>query len=344
MALGCLLLAIFAVTMQSLFGSFFGPDIPTKRSTETVTFPTGEVLTTEYWVSDGGIDGSEENRLYFQETPSSPIIKWIPEDDSPLSVSQAKVIRHNGFLSMVAVEGHTFEHYIDYGGKSAWGEITSMGNVDAEHFINSFLTPPEVARSQFFRSDSVYWLDRVDFDQNLLVTARHSPNERLPRYLVYEALSPVAPTSVTRLHGWYFDLDRTRDLDGIPPPEDPGLIVDVSVVAGSSGPGWPAREELIKRGGKEIYRQSFRVSSTHWTSFDYSPGLTQTGQVAGTKHYEFRFGYQDVAAQHYTFCWRSTEIFGRQYPSVPIGEWSWTCSSGGGIGPELVFFRARKAD
>jgi len=328
--------------MQFRLDPFFGPDTPTKRSSETVTFPTGEVLKNEYWVSDGGIDGSESNKISFQETPSSPIEKWEPEDDSKLPVSQAKLIRYHKFLAMVAINQHIFEHCVERG-ESHWDEITWMGDSGAQNFIDSALRPEDLRRTYALQSNFDYWFDHVDFDHGVLVTFRHYPDDRFPRYLAYIDEPIIPSTSDTRSRNWHFDLDQTRTINGIQPPDDPGLVVDVSVIAGSPSPGGPTREDVLKNGGKEIFRQSFPVSSSNWTSIDFTSEPARAGQAPTPVHYEFRFGFQE-ASGHYTFRWRGGDFYETQYPSAPLGEWTWPCSYSGGLGREIVFYRARKLD
>jgi hypothetical protein len=320
------------------------------RASEQKVFPGGEILTGDSWVSSGWRGSDFDNQLYFQKTDSSPQEKlggtlrgdWRSHT---LPINRAKLVRAKGFLLLVVVGTHIFQHSI-LKGKSDWLEITWMPDEGAVAFLGSFAEPHDPPLAvETVQPNLAYAFDHIDVDQNLLITKRVIPDDRLPLYLVYSSVTynqpAVKPPGILDEFDWNFDLERTRIINGLMPPKDPNITVDVSVRA------WPNPSESMSNisgetfGGKELYRKSFPASSTQWTSIDYSAiNLDNEIPKQVAKHAEFRFGFQDVAADTYTFSWRGRDLYGTQYPSAKPGQWTWA-SSGGSVESELVFFRIR---
>jgi hypothetical protein len=307
------------------------------------TFPTGEIVTNEFWISSGWQGSSRCNRLYFQENypASREALNISIIDEEKLPVCDAELFKYNGFLVLLVLHEHIFQHTVSKD-KSYWREITWQGDQGALEYLATFLKPNENQYSTMQTPNRGYWFDHVDFDRGLLVTKQHSINNQFPLYLVYSTAASYFPGEIPSSvdYGWVFDLEQTRAANGLPPPDCSGLVVDVSVrrlphVSEVS----TSNIAIAQPVGTELCGQTFPASSTKWTRLDFVPQPVPGEIHAKTEHDDFLFGFPNASLNSYVMCYRGADFECTRYASVNLGEWY---ASQGPFTEEMVFFRLRK--
>ena len=333
----------------------------TDRKTTDFVLSPGVVISDEYYFQlwepsdrDPGkseyVYGACHNQLYFQldgSAPREPLGGDIQTSESPLSISESQLVYRNGGRIILNVGPYIFERLV-FDGKAVWGPIIPATDIDRNGYLRSFLktddrrvkTPdnffgtPLPSWSPF--SGTPYVFDHFDERQNLLVLKRSSNESELPLLVAYSRL--LSPER------WTLDLERTRSVNGLNPPEDPHLVVDISTV---TFPGkWGLDEEkdrervLAKPYAKEVFSQSTPLSATTWDKFTYS--YTTSDNQSQTRELDALFGFRDALPGYLTVIWKSRELSGVGYKFAKLGDWENITSTRSEDGiVESIFFRVR---
>ena len=242
----------------------------TEKFIETVSLPSGEVLTNESFLSLGR-DSVRHNRLFFQQTAASPrelLGESIEEDAAPLSLRASKpFLQRTQDRTALIIGSHVFQRWLRKEGPY-WYHLTTNPNPAASVFLRAFLPAgdPRIPRSSpigirgWFdvpKPEVRYRFDRIDLDQNVLFTRRDSPDTTFPEFLVYSA----------RQYGFTlsFDIERTRTANHHQPPNDADILIDFSVVTypGDLRLGKDRETVLGLQGATEIHAQTLPLSSSN---------------------------------------------------------------------------------
>jgi hypothetical protein len=353
---GAVLLFVF---LMIFVPGCFSIDSTTKLPIETKVFPDGEILTCESTRFQGFQGSSLRSQLYFQETTSSPREKIEgPFPTHPLS--QAILIRQSGLTLGIIVGEQFFTHYI-FHGEWRWEQLHKWPNNDATlGFLRSLIKSDYPDLDNF--AGPSYSFDHFDVEHNLLITKRSSSDNQFPLFLVYSTINYNEPNSKpsSMLGGadWKFDLDRTRETNGLKSPAIPKLILDVEVTTRDQnlvGENPTSKPPIPMPQGRQLFTKSFPLVKD-WIGIDYPTadavnnqgGQITIGGIGGqtvqlSKHVEARFGFQDCLPDIVTICWRGKDYYGEQYQPVKLGAWD-TVYTGGNVEKEVVYFRLRKPE
>ena len=299
---------------------------PAPSEIETMVFSTGEILKN----TSSGIPGRldlRHNLLTLQETSSSPeerIADVLTQTAAPGSnpgtvlqgqppqVKTAKLLRSDHFPLAIVLNDYLFIRHPSSANPN-WSEF----NLATETSVKKFLDAAPGGISDVGRKPR-YEFDHLDLSNGLLVTKNTFPDSLLPQYLVYSTdsfRSNRAQSAPQAGIFWHFDLERTRELDGLPVPPDPALTLKVFYHA---PPGQsvniPYLESL-----KDNVDQSIPLSSTEWRRIDYSSAAP--GVDPQKAHLEVRFGFKDADPGEYTICFRGLDDYTPPNLSSKIGEW-----------------------
>jgi hypothetical protein len=320
----------------------------TEKATDTVSLPTGEILTNESFLSVGR-DSVRHNNLFFQQSASSPreaLGEIIEENAAPLSLHRAapKLLR-SGDRTALLIGTNIFQRWLRKGGPY-WYHATTGPDPAASVFLRSFVPSGDsristsAGRSvrgwfDIWRPDVPYAFDHIDLDQNVLVTRRDSPDTTFPGLLVYSALQ----------YGftWRFDIERTRSANHLEPPPDAGVVIDFSIVTypGDLKLATTRDTVLAAPGAKEIHLQTLPLSSNAWTATECS--LTIPTGASVNERYDALLGFIDPLPDYASIFWRSYPVLWDDWHFVRFGEWIRADASGykGGLS-RIVFFRVRR--
>jgi len=205
-----------------------------------------------------------------------------------------------------------------------------MAAQGVSEFLNTFpaIHNPLDGR-QIERPDLLYHFSSVDDVQSAMITERSSSDNSIPTYLVYTGAdydqSVRKSPSIFDDIGYFFDLERTRAINGLSPPQDPALIIDVSVVSGLDARDLnsPGLATASYPGGKELLRESVALSSTKWKQVNFTTSQgSEANSVSAPSHIDFLFGFSDSTSDTYTLCVRGSNLYGIQYPTAKTNEWS----------------------
>ncbi len=306
-----------------------------EKETDTMDFPTGEILTNTS-LCYVGMGVTRRNQLAFQETSTSPVesVALIKTFGSvPLSVETAKLVHLGSLPLAIGLNDCLFTRHI-LNGKPYWSEYNTMADVIAPAFVQSLGKTNtgsigNLFSSSIFLGKPIYEFDRLDAQNRVLVIKRSLPDFPQLQYLVYseDAFNSLGQKTVRILHDWpwHFDLLRTRQINGLTPPEDPHLTLEVSVITvpDEFNVRFPDREYLLSHAGaKELLDESFPLSSTEWKAFDYQYWNTNL-KVQTTNHIEVLFGFKNAEPGDYTICLRGLDDKGVPYSVVQADTWNW---------------------
>jgi hypothetical protein len=293
------------------------------------------------------------NQLYFQfdgSAPREPLGGDIQTSQSPISISDGKLVYRNGERMILKVGAYIFERLV-FDGKALWGSPIPETDYDRNAFLRSFLRADDrraKTPGDFFGTPLPSWspfrgtpyvFDHFDEKQNLLVIKRASNEAELPSFLAYSRPLPG--------ERWALDLERTRSINGLNPPDDPHLIVDISAVT-FAGELEPAEEKdrervLAKPNAKEVFNQSTTLSATTWDKLNYS--YSTPDNLVQNREFEVLFGFRDALPDYLTVIWKSRELSGTGYKFTKVGVWENVTSTRSKDGiDESIFFRVREAD
>lgn len=303
----CLVAGVLSVALLGLGVLFLHPfrtEIR-ERAIESVTLPGGEVLTNESRLVVGFRGATRVDELCFQASAGAPreAMGILTDENRPaisLAQAAAHVWRHEGRL-VVGWDEHLFErnrsgaswqHVASaYPDAAAHAFLRSQGATDA-HRNGEQIQPwpfPHLGERHWhlvFAPPVPFVAHRLDLSQNVLVTRSRTPRPGLPEYLVYSGSSPGLPMQ--------FDLERTRAANGMPPPGDPHVDLEVSIVVLPFSPSLSenrTRAALLARPGvREVFSERVPLSAVAWkTIADQWPA--RDGRRG--RRFEVLFGFAD---------------------------------------------------
>jgi len=339
---------LLRITFTAAFCAMSGcSPAQTEKATETISLPSGEVLTNEFFLSLGR-DSVRHNKLFFQQTASSPrelLGESIEEDAAPLSLHATKpFIQRSQDRTALMIGSHVFQRWLRKDGPY-WYHLTTNPDPAASVFLRVFLPPGDfrISRSSpigirgWFdvpKPEVPYRFDHMDLDQNVLVTRRNSSDAAFPEFLVYGA----------RQYGFTlnFDIERTRFANHIQPPPDAGILIDLSVVTypGDLKLGKSREAALALPGATEIHKQTQPLSSNTWTTAECSFTIP-TGTVINER-FDALLGFRDPLPDYLSVFWRRHPILWDDWHFIRAGDWIRAEASGFKGGTcRIVFFRVR---
>lgn len=354
--LGCSVLAlvglVLAVPVLFVGGMMLEPLL--SRTTTKVVLPTGEIIS-KVRTTSTGMDGAfYGSQLYFQENGwarseklGTEISEPVRYDRKSFSIEGAKLIRNREELLVVAGP-YLFKGPVSPD-KRYWRTVGSEPDYAAKMFLRSFLNHGEEQDRAERQEERVgmpwanlnpwglnpdYQFERYDAEQQVLVTRRVSNEAQFPPYLVYGP----------HYEDEKFDLARTREINGLKPPDDPHLVVDISVVQTAA----PVDRETARNRmlvltppatATEIFAQTFPLSPTEWNGVAY----TLKGWM-GKGGYEALFGWWDPRPGYCAILWRGGNVSNmlKDIQVIEPDTWELLEESAGGWN-QYIYFRVRKA-
>lgn len=361
---------LLQVSMALALGASLFAVRQTEKATETVSLPTGEFLTNESFLSLGR-DSVRHNKLFFQQSASSPrelLGEIIGEHARPISLQNpAPQLQRSGDRTAVIIGGsHVFQRsHLKKG--PYWLRKDTKPDSPASFFLRTFIHPEsfrpapgktlvgsdahnrQIARSisipppdrirrwlDIPRPEAAYVFDRLDLDQNVLVTRRISLDATFPEFLVYSQ----------HRYGWswQFDIERTRLANDLKPPSDSGFLIDFSVITypGELTHSNKRDDFLAVPSAKEVHTQTLPLSSSNWTPSECTI-LIPTGKPVN-RRYEALLGFCDPWPDFVSVLWREHPAQGTSWRCVKVGDWEWAVGGQyeGGLSYG-VFFRVRRS-
>lgn len=315
---------------------FFISEFPS-RWTKTFTLPTGEVITDKIAVYSGLRGSSTINDLYFQDPSDGPAEHLGQVHEPELPLDQAKLMRMQNMPVLLAIGRHIFHHSLNKG-VSSWWEITNSENEGAA----KFLAASAKGETKWFPMTWGYVFDYANLDLSQLVMRREGEWPGLPTYLVYSTDTSIfahkvgPPSSACE---WNFDLEKTRAINGMSPPNPLGLMVDVSIRGQvPDHTTYIGDRKPLDPSGTVLYANTFELSSTQWSQIDFLGAAQAPGRKRRMKQDEVLFGFADIGGKTVTLCWHGDDFFGVEYRTLPLNTWF---PSSGLVSGELVFYRLR---
>jgi hypothetical protein len=320
------------------------------EKTETVSLPGGEILTTESFLTLSSHDSFRRLKLFFQKNASSQretVIEFLVEGAAPISLrSDAPQLFTSGDRTALRIGSHIFLRWPRKAGPY-WHHETTAPNAAASIYLRSFLSssdsriavPSGNNTLKWFETpkpDVPYAFDHYDFEQNVLVTKRDTPENTFPEFLVYSANQYGFP--------WGFDIERTRNANSFKPPLDSGVIIDFSVV---TYPGELDLRTNSKRstclllpGAQEIHAQSLPLSSSKWTPMECSFAIPNG--IVIKDRFDVLLGFLDPLPDHLSIFYRHHPVLSNTWQFIKFGDWICADASGfnGGLA-RVAFFRIR---
>lgn len=345
---GAYVFIVFAVVSYfPLFGLELFPETQSEKAAETLTLSTGEILTNESFLSVGR-DSVQTNKLFFQQSASSPresLGEIIEEDAAPLSLHNANPQLQRSRDRVTLIMGsHIFQRWLREGGPY-WYHASTNPNPAASVFLRSFLKPGDsriaIPSGRGFRGwfdiprlEVPYAFDRIDLDQNVLVTHRNSSDATFPEFLVYSAVQ----------YGftWCFDIERTRSANHLKPPFDSNILIEFSVVTYPGKLKFDGTRDsvLALRGAKEIHGRTLPLNSSTWTTTECSVTIPDGTTIK--ERFDVLLGFLDPSPEYLSIFWRRHPVLWDDWHFIKLGDWVRADATGfEGDLSRVVFFRVR---
>lgn len=318
-----------------------------EEASESVTFPTGELLTNESFLIND-LDIERHNRLYFQASPAAKrelIADIFSRDGVPISLSQLspKLYKFDGRI-VITIGYGIYKRIVYKEGRPQWHSSHVRPDQAAGYFLRTYLRPgdPLIPISEgvyhWDHPDApipkvLYNFDNIDLSQNIMVTK--TTNSDFPEYLIF--------SSIKYQFDWQFDLERTLEINRLKPRPISNYTIDFSVITypGTLPPTKIGRDDFLAfPGAKEIHFRSDHLKSDSWVSTEYSFSIPNGTNI--TERYEAILGFLDPSPGYLSVFWRRRPDLPKNWLFVKTGEWTQTNLSdfAGGI-TRVAFFRVR---
>jgi hypothetical protein len=335
LSLGALLTVCFLFRQ---LGHFLRPplaDSNVNQSTEQAELPTGEIVSNDSYFSPPGILSGNwgwcHNQLYFQKNSSAPRetmggdiaytarMQSSGEYPPPVSLKSARIVYEDGDHLMLVVNNSIYDRY----SQSHWSEPLRTGDQLANAFLRTFRKDGESGAGDTLTDENSrprYGFDHVDTNPLKIVIKRISDGNNYPKFLAYFPAGWGA---------WFFDLERTRLINGLSPPKDPELTLEISAVTyrGDETVSKNRKEALASPGAREIFHQSVPLSSTEWSNFVYSHTVPDHKAPEKSRErreeIDFLFGFWDATPGCCYLCCRGTVVWGPLFRFIQSVSTGW---------------------
>jgi len=344
MALPCLAICFLELYVVALI--FPSPQKTDKR-TESVTFPSGDVLENETYYSSDWMGGERYNRLCLKSANGArELVSEINYEEGPSLFQQSPRPLEfiHGNEKVLAIGQYAFWSWNSKNGSRQWCSIPSSGGgLAAWNYLRSFTKTNDPPYS-YEGWNAEFDFDDPGFEHHFLTLRKTRQDERFqfPDYLIFSASGTNFP--------WEFDLERTKAKNGPrwnrPMPGRLALDCSIITIPNVNVEDVEDSEEratlLARPGAKEVFTETRELSDTNWADFQCS--FTWPNGIKDSQEQDVIYGFDDLRPGYHYIFWRIP------HSSIPwinpsllrLDEWMNLDAGGFEGGPcELEFVRLR---